>query len=95
MAPGLLTKNLEPATASQPANPFLFLFLVCGKRRGRVNFLHNENGKILYLLGLARNRGSACWPGDRLSDQATVIGIAFVALAVFLARRIGMSKPPE
>lgn len=54
--------------ASQPANPFLFLFLVCGKRRGRVNFLHNENGKILYLLGLARNRGSPRWIGDRLPD---------------------------
>jgi len=68
MAPGLLTKNLEPATASQPANPFLFLFLVCGKRRGRVNFLHNESGKILYLLGFTRNRGSPRWPGNWLPD---------------------------
>jgi len=34
-------------------------------------------------------------PSSAVASILIVIGIAFVALAVFLARRIGRSKPPE
>jgi len=34
-------------------------------------------------------------PSTAVASILIVIGIAFVALAIFLARRIGRSKPPE